>query len=104
MDLIEVERNHVDEAPMLRYDYKEFCVALGKRIKVLRKEKKITLRSLQFDHGFHLTQLQRIAKGDGISVPTLLRLAEVFEVSVETLVAGLGVVVSPEPEARSPKK
>lgn len=89
---------------MLRYDYKEFSVALGKRMKLLRKEKKITLRSLMLDHGFHMTQIQRIERGDGISIPTLLRLAEVFQEPVEVLVAGLGVVVTPESKAKSPKK
>ena len=89
---------------MLRYDYKEFSVALGKRMKLLRKEKKITLRSLMLDHGFHMTQIQRIERGDGISIPTLLRLAEVFQEPVEVLVAGLGLVVSPEPKAKSLKK
>ena len=88
---------------MLRYDYKEFSLALGKRMKLLRKEKKITLRSLMLDHGFHMTQIQRIERGDGISIPTLLRLAEVFQEPVEILVAGLGMI-APEPKAKSPKK
>jgi transcriptional regulator with XRE-family HTH domain len=88
---------------MLRYDYKVFSAALGKRIKQLRKDKKITLRSLMLDHGFHLTQIQRIERGDGISIPTLLRLAEVFQEPVESLVSGLGLV-PPESKTKSPKK
>jgi hypothetical protein len=31
-------------------------------------------------------------KGDGISLPTLLRIAETYQVPVERLVAGLGVL------------
>jgi len=50
---------------MLRYDYKEFSAALGKRVKQLRKERGLTLRALVIQHGFHLTQIQRIEKGDG---------------------------------------
>ncbi len=94
---------HIDETDMLRYDYKVFSVALGQRIKQLRKDKKITLRSLMLDHGFHLTQIQRIERGDGISIPTLLRLAEVFQEPVESLVLGLGLV-PPESKPKSPKK
>ena len=89
---------------MPRYDYKQFAAGLGKRVKQLRKDRKITLRSLVVDHGFHLTQIQRIERGDGISVPTLLRLAEVFEEPLETLVAGLGVVAPPEAKFKSPKR
>lgn len=43
-------------------------------------------------HGFHLAHWQGFEKGKGISVPSLLRLCEVFDISVEQLVAGLGVV------------
>jgi len=50
---------------MLRYDYKEFLAALGKRVKQLRKERGLTLRALVIQHGFHLTQIQRNEKGDG---------------------------------------
>ena len=63
---------------MLRYDYKQFSAALGERVKQLRKERGLTLRALVVEHDFHLTQIQRIEQGNGISVPTLLRVAEVF--------------------------
>src|SRR5580704_4917660 len=83
---------HIDTNSMLRYDYKEFSAALGKRVKQLRKESGLTLRALIVQHGFHLTQIQRIEKGDGISVPMLLRIAQTFQVPFEDLVAGLGKV------------
>jgi transcriptional regulator with XRE-family HTH domain len=89
---------------MLRYDYKEFSVALGKRVKQLRKERGLTLRALVVQHGFHLTQIQRIEKGDGISVPTLLRLAETFQISVDKLITNLGLVEGSEPRSKSSKK
>ena len=76
----------------LRYDYSVFSVELGKRIRQLRKESGLTLRALIVQHGFHLTQIQRIEKGDGISVPMLLRIAQTFQLPLETLVAGLGKV------------
>ena len=87
---------HINDESMLRYDYKEFSAALGKRVKQLRKERGLTLRALVIQHGFHLTQIQRIEKGDGLSVPTLLRIAEVFQMPVEKLIAGLGLIESDE--------
>ena len=95
---------HIDTNSMLRYDYKEFSAALGKRVKQMRKERGLTLRALVVQHGFHLTQIQRIEKGDGISVPTLLRLAETFQISVEKLIAGLGLVENGEPRTKFSKK
>ena len=81
---------------MLRYDYKLFSAELGKRIRQLRKESGLTLRALIVQHGFHLTQIQRIEKGEGISIPTLLRIAETFQVPMEKLLAGVGLVESTE--------
>jgi transcriptional regulator with XRE-family HTH domain len=46
------------------------------------------------DHGFHLTQIARIERGESFSVPTLLRLAEAFQIPLEELIAGLEVVES----------
>lgn len=78
-------------APPLRYDYKAFAIELGARIRRMRKDSGLTLRVLQLEYGYHLSQIQRIESGDGISLPTLLRVAETFQVPVEKLVAGLGV-------------
>ena len=94
----------IDTESMLRYDYKKFSAALGKRVKQLRKERALTLRALVVQHGFHLTQIQRIEKGEGFSVPTLLRLAEVFQIPLETLIAGMGVVEGVESRSKSSKK
>jgi len=44
------------------------------------------------NHGFHLTQIARIERGESFSVPTLLRLAEAFQIPLEELIAGLEVV------------
>jgi len=91
-----------ESIPPLRYDYGVFSVELGKRIRQLRKESGLTIRALIVQHGFHTTQIQRIEKGDGISVPMLLRIAQTFQVPVEVLVAGLGKVadgVEPPSEA-----
>ena len=85
-----VKKTDPESIPPVRYDYKLFSVELGKRIKHLRKESGLTLRALIVQHGFHLTQIQRLEKGTGISVPMLLRIAQTFQVPLEDLVAGLG--------------
>ncbi len=59
--LIFLREVHINNESMLRYDYKEFSAALGKRVKQLRKERGLTLRALVIQHGFHLTQIQRVA-------------------------------------------
>ena len=102
--LIKVREVHIHINSMLRYDYKEFSKALGKRINQLRKERGLTLRALVVQHDFHLTQIQRIEKGDGISVPTLLRLAETFQIPVEKLIENLGVIEDGELRPKSSKK
>jgi hypothetical protein len=79
-------------SPALRYDYKAFAAELGARIRQLRKASGLTLRALQFEHNYHLSQIQRIEKGDGISLPTLLKIAETYQVPVERLIEGLGMV------------
>jgi len=91
---------------MLRYDYEQFRVALGKRIKELRKERGMTHRVMVSDHGFHLTQIARIERGESFSVPTLLRLAETFQVPVGQLISGIGEAEGGELQAKSvePKK
>lgn len=78
--------------PALRYDAKAFAIELGARIREVRKASGLTLRVLQLEHDYHLSQIQRVESGGGISLPTLLRLAETFQVPVEELVAGLGVL------------
>ena len=78
-------------APSIRYDSKAFVVELGARLRKIRKESGLTLRALQLEHNYHLSQIQRMEKGEGISLPTLLRVAETFQIPVETLVAGIGL-------------
>ena len=76
----------------MRYSYESFLTELGARLRRLRLEHGWTLRDMIVTHGFHLAHWQGFEKGKGISVPSLLRLCEVFDISVEQLVAGLGVV------------
>ena len=80
---------HVRNTPTPRSNYKAFSAALGQRVKQLRKDRGWTLRDMVVTHGFHLNQVSRVESGKGISVPTLLRLAETFQISLAALVAGL---------------
>lgn len=92
---------------MLRYDYEQFRIALGQRIKQLRQERKLTHRALVSEHGFHLTQVARIERGEAFSVPTLLRLAETFQVPVGQLIDGIGEIddkAHPNALSKSSKK
>lgn len=86
----------------LRYDYSQFCAALGKRVKALRKARGLTQRDLVVQHGFHLTQIARIERGEALSIPTLLRLADAFQVRLEDLIADIGLVE--ENRARTKKR
>lgn len=75
----------------MRYDYTLFISQLGSRVKQLRRERGLTHRALVMEHNFHLTHLQRIEGGKGLSIPTLLRLAEALNVSAADLIDGLGI-------------
>ena len=76
----------------MRYSYEAFLAELGVKLRQMRIERGWTLRHMIVTHGFHLAHWQGFEKGKGISVPSLLRVCEVFDTSVEELVAGLGVV------------
>ena len=86
---------------MLRYDYEEFLKALGQRVRRLREERGISHRVLTRDHGFHLNQVHRIERGEGLSIPTLLRVCETFQVRIEDLLAGIGPETAEVPEKPS---
>jgi transcriptional regulator with XRE-family HTH domain len=91
---------------MLRYDYEQFRLALGKRVKELRKQRGLTHRAMVVEHGFHLTQIARIERGETIAMATLLRVAETFQVPVGELVGGIGEVDEADSQAKTaePKK
>ncbi len=66
---------------------------LGARIKQLRKGRGWTLRDMVVQHGFHLTHWQGFERGKkGISVPSLMQVAELFDMTLCHLLEGLGEV------------
>ena len=74
------------------YSYEKFLKELGARLRQLRIDRKWTLRAMIVEHGFHLAQWQGFEKGKGISVPSLLRMCDVFEVTLTDLIDGLGLM------------
>jgi transcriptional regulator with XRE-family HTH domain len=78
----------------MRYSYEAFLIELGQRLKQLRKDRGLSLRDMVADHNFHFTQWQSFEKGRGISVQTLLRLCEVFDLRLDELVRDIGKFAS----------
>lgn len=74
----------------MQYTYEVFLKELGARLKQMRKDRGWTLRHMVVDHNFHITHWQSFESGKAISVPSLLRVCEVFDTSLEDLVRGLG--------------
>lgn len=74
----------------MQYSYSKFLTELGLRLRTMRKEHGWTLRDMIVLHGFHLTHWQSFEKGKAISVPSLLRVCEIFKMPLETLIADLG--------------
>ncbi len=74
----------------MRYTYDSFLKDLGARLKQMRKDRGWTLRMMVVEHKFHVTHWQGFENGKAISVRSLLRVCEVFDVSLEDLVRGLG--------------
>ena len=73
------------------YSYEKFLLELGRRLRQMRIDRGFTLRAMIVQHGFHLAQWQGFEKGRGISVPSLLRICDVFDLTLEQLIAGAGI-------------
>jgi transcriptional regulator with XRE-family HTH domain len=86
----------------LHYSYDLLQKQFGARLKSMRKEKGWTLRDMVIQHGVHLTHWQHFERGSrGISVPSLLRIAEIFEVTPSQLLEGLGIEQATPGERKS---
>jgi len=89
----------------VEYSYELLLEQLGARIKQLRKDHGWTLRDMVVQHGFHLTHWQAFEKGSrGMSLPSLLRVAAVFDVTPSQLLEGLGEVKKQAAKRSSAKK
>lgn len=76
----------------------KFFGALGARVRDLRKVKGYSQEDMIF-FGFSARHWQQVEAGRPITVTTLLRICEVFEVSISKLVRGLDDGIYEPPEA-----
>lgn len=68
--------------------FARFFRALGHRIRSCRTERKLTQEDM-ISYGFSVRHWQMIEAGRPMTVVTLLRVCDAFEVSLDHLVAGL---------------
>ena len=68
--------------------YARFFRALGNRVRSYRTERGLSQEDMIF-HGFSVRHWQMIESGRPITVFTLLRICETFDLTPEQLVAGL---------------
>ena len=76
--------------PDIDQDYAEFLKLLGVRIKQLRKERGLSLRDMVVKHNYHDSQWRKYERGGPINVPSLLKIAKSFGISLSALLEGLG--------------
>jgi transcriptional regulator with XRE-family HTH domain len=79
----------------MHYDYEEFRQALATRIRALRKAKGWTQMQMTTDFGYHVSFWQSIEAGRKMSLQTLLRVANTFDLTVEELLQGISAVKGP---------
>ncbi len=68
------------------YDNDEFISALAARIKELRLERGWTQMKMVREFGYYLSHWQNIESGKKMSLETLLRVANTFDVNVDELI------------------
>jgi transcriptional regulator with XRE-family HTH domain len=76
--------------PDIDQDYAVFLKLLGARIKRLRKERGLSLRDMVVKHNYHDSQWRKYERGGPINVPSLLKIAKSFGISLSALLEGLG--------------
>lgn len=83
-------------------DQTEFFRGLGQRVQELRRQKGFTQEDM-ISFGFSARHWQQIEAGRPITVRTLLRIGEVFNVSLASLVGGLDNPTATQGEESHPK-
>lgn len=71
-------------------DQEAFFTALGRRIKQLRKERGWSLNYMHIRHGYVPSQWQRFETGRSVTIGSLLKMAEIFDIDLGTLIDSLG--------------
>ena len=73
----------------MHYDYEEFRQALATRIKALREAKGWTQMRMSAEFGYQLSFWQSIETGRKMSLRTMLRVANTFDMTLEELLQGI---------------
>ena len=66
----------------------QFFNSFGKRVRELRKKRGFSQEDM-LSYGFSVRHWQQVEAGRPITVTTLLRICEVFEIKIDRLVKGL---------------
>lgn len=81
----------------------KFFKSLGKKVRDLRKKRGFSQEDMIF-HGFSARHWQQIEAGRPITMTTLLRICEVFEVPMANVVRGLDAGICETPAALPPSR
>jgi transcriptional regulator with XRE-family HTH domain len=81
----------------MQSDLQGFCVAVGDRVRRLRLERSLTQEDMS-DYGFVVRHYQRIEAGRSVTLRTIWKLAQAFEVSPRELFPD-----GPKPRPRAKK-
>jgi transcriptional regulator with XRE-family HTH domain len=73
----------------MHYDCEEFVATLANRIKTLRQERGWTQMQMVRDFGYYLSHWQNIESWKKMSLETMLRVANTFDVSLDELLGGI---------------
>jgi len=71
------------------YDYEAFKRALAARIKSLRAARGWTRMQMMRDYGYYMSHWQNIESGKKLSLETMLRVANTFDITLEELLQGI---------------
>ena len=92
-----LDRNHARKPVImsgkrspLHPDHGEFFAALGRRLKELRKERGWSLHTMVAVHGYYDAQWRKYEKGGPVTVDSLLKMATMFGITLNTLMDDLG--------------
>ena len=69
---------------------KEFLATLGRRIKLLRKQKKLLMRDIMIKTGYYDAQWRKYEAGGNLNIPSLMKIALALDVNLIELLDGLG--------------
>lgn len=71
-------------------DHAEFFLALGRRLRALRKERGWSIHHMVVNFGYYDTQWRKYEKGGPVTVDSLLKMSTMFELTLVELLDGLG--------------